>query len=91
LPHLDTQFSAQRVLGRHWRAASAEQRRHFINAFYKSMLDEYDSALLDFTGDQLRVFPYRGGLRARDATVQTELRKIDGSLVAVDYKLRRTD
>jgi ABC-type transporter MlaC component len=55
------------------------------------MLDEYDSALLDFTGDQLRVFPYRGGLRARDATVQTELRKIDGSLVVVDYKLRRTD
>jgi phospholipid transport system substrate-binding protein len=91
LPHLDTRLSAQLVLGRHWRAASAEQRRRFIGAFYKSMLDQYGDALLDFTANQLKVFPYRGEVDAQYATVRSRVRKSDGSFVEVDYSVRRTN
>jgi phospholipid transport system substrate-binding protein len=91
LPHFDTDYSARLVLGRHWATASEEQRQRFIKAFYKSLLNNYGDALVDFTADKLKVFPYTGDPNAQFATVRTQVRKSDGSLVAVNYSLRRTD
>ena len=91
LPHFDTEYSARLVLGHHWTAASDDQRQRFIKAFYKSLLDNYGDALVDFTADKLKVFPYTGDPNATNATVRTQVRKSDGSQVAVNYSLRRTD
>jgi phospholipid transport system substrate-binding protein len=91
LPHFDTEYSARLVLGRHWTAATPEQRTRFIAAFYKSLLDNYGDALVDFTGDRLKVLPYTGDPAAPNATVRTQIRKDDGSNVAVNYSLRHTD
>jgi len=91
LPHFDTEYSARLVLGRHWNAASQEQRTKFIDAFYKSMLSNYGDALVDFTADRLKVFPYTGDPNAQYATVRTQVRKDDGSQVSVNYGLHRTD
>jgi phospholipid transport system substrate-binding protein len=91
LPHFDTEYSARWVLGRHWTSATPEQRTRFIAAFYKSLLDNYGDALVDFTGDKLKVLPYTGDAAAQNATVRTQIRKDDGSEVAVNYTLRHTD
>jgi phospholipid transport system substrate-binding protein len=91
LPHFDTEYSARLVLARHWNTASADQRTRFVNAFYKSLLSNYGDALVDFTSDRLKVFPYTGDANAQYATVRTEVRRDDGSQVAVNYSLRRTD
>jgi phospholipid transport system substrate-binding protein len=91
LPHFDTEYAARLVLARTWNTASPEQRKHFVDAFYKSLLDNYGDALVDFTADRLRVFPYNGDPNAQFATVRTQVRKSDGSQVAVNYSLRHTD
>jgi phospholipid transport system substrate-binding protein len=91
LPHFDTDYSARLVLGRHWTTASEAQRQRFVKAFYKSLLNNYGDALVDFTADKLKVFPYTGDANAPYATVRTQVRKSDGTLVAVNYSLRRTD
>ena len=91
LPHFDTDYSARLVLGRHWTTASETQRQRFIKAFYKSLLNNYGDALVDFTADKLKVFPYTGDASAQFATVRTQVRKSNGSLVAVNYSLRRID
>jgi phospholipid transport system substrate-binding protein len=91
LPHFDTDYSARLVLGRHWTAASDDQRQRFIKAFYKSLLNNYGDALVDFTADKLKVFPYTGDPNAPYATVRTQVRRSDGSQVAVNYSLRHTD
>jgi phospholipid transport system substrate-binding protein len=91
LPHFDTDYAARLVLGRHWTTASEDQRQRFIKAFYKSLLSNYGDALVDFTADKLKVFPYTGDASAPNATVRTQVRKSDGSQVAVNYSLRRTD
>jgi phospholipid transport system substrate-binding protein len=91
LPHFDTDYSARLVLGRHWTAASDDQRQRFIKAFYKSLLNNYGNALVDFTADKLKVFPYTGDPNAPYATVRTQVRRSDGSSVAVNYSLRHTD
>src|SRR5207237_8291804 len=54
LPHFDTQYSATLVLGRHWRTATPEQRKRFVDAFYQSLLNNYGSALVEFTDRKSR-------------------------------------
>lgn len=90
LPNFDTQYAAQLVLGKHWRTASAEQRKRFIDAFYQSLLQNYGEALLDFTPDRLTILPYRGESDAKTATVRTEVRRDNGSRVPVNLSMRKT-
>jgi phospholipid transport system substrate-binding protein len=90
LPHFDTKYSAQLVLGKHWRDATPEQRNRFIEAFYQSLLQNYGEALLEFTPDRLRILPFQGKAEEKVATVRSEVRRDNGSRVPVNYSLRRT-
>jgi phospholipid transport system substrate-binding protein len=90
LPHFDTQYAARLVLGKHWRTADPQQRERFIKAFYNSLLDNYGSALVDFTGDRLRILPTKVPPQAEQATVRTEVKRDNGTRVPVNYRLRKT-
>jgi len=90
LPHFDTKYAAQLVLGKHWRTANEAQRKRFIDAFYQSLLQNYGEALMEFTPDRLRILPFKGDLQAKTATVRTEVRRDNGSRVPVNYSLRKT-
>jgi phospholipid transport system substrate-binding protein len=90
LPHFDTDYAGRLVLGKHWRTATPEQRNRFIEAFYKALMKDYGNALLEFTADRLRFLPFRGDANANTATVRTEVRRGNGTMVPVNYSLRRT-
>ena len=90
LPYFDTEYAARLVLARHWRDATPEQRKRFVDAFYQSMLQNYGEALLEFTPDRLKILPFRGDLEAKNATVRTEVVRDNGTRVPVNYTLRRT-
>ena len=91
LPYFDTAYSAQLVLAKHWRTATPEQRKRFVEAFYQSLLQNYGEAVVEFTPDRLRILPYQGNPTDKVATVRTEIRRDNGSRVPVNYSLRRTD
>ena len=91
LPYFDTEYAARLVLGQHWRDASAEQRKRFVDAFYHSLLRNYGSALVDFTADRMTVLPFRGDPNGTSATVRTEVKRENGTKVPVNYTLHRTD
>lgn len=91
LPYFDVDHAARLVLGRHWSSATPEQRRRFIDAFYKSLLNNYGDALIEFTGDRIKVLPYKGDAAAKTATVRTTVRRSSGEVVPVNYSLRLTD
>jgi phospholipid transport system substrate-binding protein len=90
LPHFDTEYSARLVLGAHWRTATPEQRKHFVDAFYHSLLTNYGSALVDFSADRLKVFPTKTDPDATGATVRTEVKRANGDRVEVNYYLHKT-
>ena len=91
LPNFDTAYAAQLVLGPHWRNASAEQRKRFVDAFYNSLLYTYGDAMVDFTGDRLKVFPTKADPAADRATVRTEIKRSNGTKVAVNYSMRKVN
>lgn len=91
LPYFDTEYAARLVLAKHWRTATPEQRKRFVEAFYQSLLQNYGEALLEFTPDRLTVLPYRNEQANSDsATVRTEVRRDNGQRVPVNYSLHRT-
>jgi phospholipid transport system substrate-binding protein len=91
LPHFDTPYAAQLVLGKHWRSASAEQRKRFVEAFYQSLLYTYGDAMVDFTGDRLKVYPTKVAPTDERATVRTEIKRSNGTKVPVNYSLRKVN
>ena len=91
LPHFDTPYAAQLVLGQHWRNATPEQRKRFVDAFYKSLLYTYGDAMVDFTGDRLKVLPTKVAPTDERATVRTEIKRSNGTKVGVNYSLRKVN
>ncbi len=89
LPNFDTAYAGQLVLGPQWRQATPDQRQRFVNAFYKSMLNSYGDALVDFTADRLNVLPWRGDAASQRATVRSTVRRDNGTTVDVRYELRK--
>jgi phospholipid transport system substrate-binding protein len=90
LPHFDTDYAGQLVLGKHWRQATPAQRKRFIDAFYQSLMRNYGEALLEFTPDRMKILPFKGDPNASSATVRTLVRRSDGTQVPVNYSLRKT-
>ena len=90
LPNFDTEYASRLVLGKHWRTATPEQRSRFVEAFIQSMMRQYGNALLDFTGDQLTILPFKGDPAATTATVRTEVKRDNGTPVPVNYTMRGT-
>jgi phospholipid transport system substrate-binding protein len=88
LPHFDTAYSARLVLGKHWRDASEDQRKRFVNAFYQSLLRNYSTALADFTSDRMKFLPAQ--VDGEAATVRTEIKRSNGTRIPVNYVLRKT-
>jgi phospholipid transport system substrate-binding protein len=91
LPHFDTPYAAQLVLGTHWRNATPEQRKRFVEAFYQSLLYTYGDAMVDFTGDRLKVIPTKVAPTDVRATVRTEIKRSNGTKVGVNYSLRKVN
>jgi phospholipid transport system substrate-binding protein len=90
LPNFDVDHSARLVLGRHWRTATPEQRQRFIDAFYGSLMTNYGDAMIEFTGDRIRVLPSTVAPDATSAVVRTEVKRSNGQKIPVNYSMRRT-
>ena len=90
LPNFDVDHSARLVLGKHWRTATPEQRQRFIDAFYGSLMTNYGDAMIEFTGDRIRVLPSTVAPEATSAVVRTEVKRSNGQKIPVNYSMRKT-
>ena len=90
LPNFDVETSARAVLGLHWRTATPDQRKRFVDAFYHSLLNNYGAALADFTSDKLKIYPASVDPGTDRATVRTEVKSSSGDRTQVNYVMRKT-
>ncbi len=87
LPRFDRKYSAQLVLGKHWRTADNDQRQRFIDAFYNALLQRYADGVLEYEQDRVEILPYRGDDTKPRTMVRSIVRLDDGSKVPVNYGL----
>lgn len=86
-PHVDLQGFSKLVLGKHWRAATPEQREQFLAQFHELMLRTYATAVTSYTGIEIEYLPMHQESRENFATVKTIIPRPDGEGVKVNYRL----
>jgi phospholipid transport system substrate-binding protein len=92
LTHFDFRAMSRTVLGRHWRAASEDQRARFIAEFRELLVRTYATALLKYNDEEIVYLPFRSSPDDRTATVRSEVRRKDGAPpIAIQYSFYRTD
>jgi outer membrane lipid asymmetry maintenance protein MlaD len=92
LTHFDFRAMSRTVLGRHWRAASEEQRARFITEFRELLVRTYATALLKYNDEEIVYLPFRANPDDRTAMVRSEVRRKDGGPpIAIQYGFYRTD
>ena len=78
------------VLGRHWHAATEEERGEYLDLFRAFVLNTYAQRLDSFTGETFLVVASQS-LDDKDTMVSTEIRGDGGPAIRVDYRVRSHD
>ncbi len=92
LPHFDFEAMSRLVLARHWRSATPEQRRKFVEEFRSLLVRTYGTALLEYTGQTIEYRPVHAGKDARRVSVPTQVVPEEGGPpIPIVYRLYRTD
>lgn len=87
LPHFDFERMSQLVLGKNWRAATAEERGQFVEEFRLLLVRTYATAMLKYSDQKISFLPARGKAREGEAVVQTEVEQAGGPPIPIDYSL----
>lgn len=92
LPHFDVDYVVRLILGKYWRQATAEQRRRFTAAFRVLVMNSYAQALLEYSGEKVRVLPVAGDLtEVRTLIVHSLLDAGKAEPIEVNYRMRRKE
>ncbi|HIF09086.1 MAG TPA: ABC transporter substrate-binding protein [Sneathiellales bacterium] len=75
------------VLGRHWRAAGAEQRTEYLHLFSEYVLKTYSSMLGGYTDEKFEIGKARPTGKA-DMLVESRIVRSNGPPVVVNWRVR---
>ena len=87
LPRFDFTRMSRWALGRLWRDASEEQRRHFVEEFRTLLVRTYATALLEYVDQTVAVLPLRAEPNASDVVVRTEVRQPGAPPLPINYSM----
>lgn len=91
VPHVDVDYMAKLVLGRHWRSATPEQKDRFAEAFKQMVIQTYGNALYGFDKEQIEYLPVRAEEGAEDITFRAEVTTEKGETVPVTLDMHVVD
>lgn len=89
VPHFDVETVSRLVLGPHWRRATPDQRRKFVNAFKRLIVNSYAKALLLHSNEEIQVQPVpESELASRHVSVHSTVSPGSGQAVSIMYRMR---
>ncbi|HEY9278998.1 MAG TPA: ABC transporter substrate-binding protein, partial [Eoetvoesiella sp.] len=92
LPYVDLEKTTRLAAGQNWRKATAQQKKDLVEAFKGTLIRTYSGALSDVHKiAALNILPFRGDVSATDVVVRSTFTQHNGPLLAVDYRLEKTD
>jgi phospholipid transport system substrate-binding protein len=86
----DITFMAQKSVGRYWKGASEEEQKHLLETFTEFTIANYAGNFDGYSGE---TFETLNEVESTHGTmlVRTRLKKSDGELIELDYRLRPVD
>lgn len=89
-PVIHIQSIANKILGKHGRSASLEQREQFAEEFKKTLIFTYGILLLEFNGQELAILPSKVVDESR-VVVKTELRAGSQTSIPINFFMSNRD
>lgn len=88
LPHVDLVGMSRSVLGRdEWIKASESEKRDFSHAFKELVVRTYSNSLAKYQGETIVFHPIRGGINGKFVRVESEIQRLSGPPIALNYSL----
>ncbi len=78
LPHFDFKVMSRAVLGRYWRRANEDQRKHFAHEFRDLLVRTYATVLLKYTNEKIIYLPFTVKPGSKTAVVKIEVKPAGG-------------
>lgn len=87
----DLDLVARLVLGRHWRAASADEQREYVELFRQILMNTMAERMSDYEGQTFEIIG-SNELSERDTAVQTRILRLRGAPpLRVDWRIRESN
>ena len=86
--YFDVPNIARFSLGRHWRQASAEQKKDYVDLFSRYIARSYATKLGGYTGEKFKILSERNLSNKRDVLVNTRIERPSGPPINVAWRVR---
>lgn len=86
--YFDVPIIARFALGRHWRQASADQKKDYLALFAKYIARNYATKLGGYTGEKFKILSERVLSNKRDVMVDTRIERPSGPPINVAWRVR---
>jgi len=89
LPFIDFTAMSKLTLGKHWRSASDDQKKRFINAFRDMLVRSYAKTMIEYEGARIQGGNSTPNKKPGYVLVRTTVTPSGGSAIAANYSLRK--
>jgi len=90
-PRMDFNKLSGLALGKHWRRATAEQKKEFMHQFQRLLVRTYATAFNEFGDWSLRFIPRRDAADAKNVLVRSEVLRPGAPPVSVKYRMYKKE
>lgn len=90
LPHFDFNRMTQLAVGKHWNAASPQQKQALVKEFRALLVRTYAGSLTAFSNQEVVFKPFSMKPGAPEVTVETEVKQPGGKPVPINYEMYKT-
>lgn len=88
VPYVDFDRIAKKVMAKHYKTATEDQRIRFRDAFKRSLIRAYGSALANYNDQKFVLLPPgKGDVEADRASVNMEVTMKDGTVYKINYAM----
>lgn len=87
LPYVDAEKMTQQAAGRHWRAATPEQKQKLTKEFRDLLVYTYAGALSTIKNETVEFKPMRGAPTDTDVEVRSQVNVARGEPITLNYRL----
>jgi phospholipid transport system substrate-binding protein len=91
MPHVNFERMTALAVGRAWREATPEQKKHLMTEFRILLLRTYSNAFTAVRDQSVRMKPFRGEAGADEVIVRSEIVQARGEPIQLDYRLEKAD
>ena len=90
IPHFATNTISRKVMGKHSRKATKEQKTQFAEAFRFYMVRFYSKVFAAYSNQTFKYLPAPEFIGKKRVTIKTQLIQSGSKPVAIDYKMQRS-